>query len=689
MNPASPSAPAPPLSTVSAALPAVLRYGGDASFAPYESLDAQGRPQGFQMAVLQALGRRLNWPVQLQLAPWPQTEAAFRQGQVELVAMVPTASRRSWARFARGHATPALTVYHRQGEPDPQGPEGLAGLRLAVLEGEAMQQTLDTLLQGLPAPSVQAGDALAALQAVQAGEADAAVLLRAYADPLLQAGRVPGVVASRLNLGLQTYAFAVLPHNTALLQALQAGLDALEADGTLESLRTRWLPSHAALAQAHQLQAGLGLQQRWTWGVAGASALALGSLGWVLQRRHRQARAERAGRLQAEAALQRAEELLERSFTQHPEAMLVIDRASACVRDANPAAHRLLGLPAGSLIDQPLAALQQHLPAEMLALLRNRLDQQGQISAAPVPLRQADGSRRETLLSADEMQVGAQTQVFCLLRDITDTLRRDAELRAGYETLLAELRRSEAELDQARQGRARAEERLEDFTQAVAFELKTPLRALHGLVGLLRARVQAGHVREALAYSAHIERAGQRMNSLVSALARLAQVRQQPLQRQPVDMATLAQAAWASLQLAHPQRRAQCRFSTLPAAHGDPVLLEQLWQQVLDNAAKFSERASPPQIGVDSHSDALGLWWRVTDNGVGFDMSRAAGLFQPFTRLPSAAGFEGVGIGLALARRIVELHGGQIKLRSAPGVGTVLEFTLPAAGAAVAGHPLA
>ena len=70
---------------------------------------------------------------------------------------------------------------------------------------------------------------------------------------------------------------------------------------------------------------------------------------------------------------------------------------------------------------------------------------------------------------------------------------------------------------------------------------------------------------------------------------------------------------------------------------------------------------------------------RVTDNGAGFDMSRAGLLFQPFQRMHVAAQFSGTGVGLSLVRRIVELHGGEIRLRSALGVGTVAEFTLEAA----------
>jgi signal transduction histidine kinase len=105
-----------------------------------------------------------------------------------------------------------------------------------------------------------------------------------------------------------------------------------------------------------------------------------------------------------------------------------------------------------------------------------------------------------------------------------------------------------------------------------------------------------------------------------------------------------------------------------------------VWQNLLDNAWKYSARAPAPKVLVDSWRDSSATWYRVTDNGAGFDMGRADLLFQPFQRMHSSAQFAGTGVGLSLVRRIVELHGGEIRLRSSPGVGTVAEFTLEALG---------
>ena len=169
---------------------------------------------------------------------------------------------------------------------------------------------------------------------------------------------------------------------------------------------------------------------------------------------------------------------------------------------------------------------------------------------------------------------------------------------------------------------------------------------------------------------------------MVDALGQLAQVDQLPLQRQPLDMVRLAEETWVLLQPLFVDRRVEFHVDALPPAQGDPALVAQVWQNLLGNAAKYSAGRDPARVGVSSHQDARGTWYRVADNGAGFDMAAAGELFTPFRRLHDGSQFEGTGIGLSLVRRIVDHHGGDVRLRSAPGVGTVAEFTLdPAPGA--------
>lgn len=653
-----------------------LRYGGDAHFAPFESLDSGGRPQGFQVELLAELGKVLDIDFEIDLRPWQQTERAFREGGLDLVAMVDTDARRSWARFARGHATPALAVYRPVGKPEPQGPHDLQGHRVAVLEGEAMRATLATWLAGLQGPFLSFSDAGQALMAVARGQADMALLPRAYAEPLLASGAAPGIKGSHLNLALQTYALAVAPDQDALLTRLQSGLDRLEAEGTLETLRTRWLGSHRDVADRLRAERGQTAQQHWTWTVAAASTLGLGALAWGLWRRGQRLAAERRGRLVAESALRQAEELLQHTFAQHADPMLLVEPGSLRVLDANAAMLRLLRTEPAGLIGRPLADLKRHVDAASLEDLVQCMRDDEPLRAAPLQLRRADGQSRHCLVSADRLMLGTAAAVFCIVRDVTEQLAQDAALRAGYDAAVADLAQARMALRAAQQGQARAEGEIGAFTQAVAHDLKSPVFAIQGLAGVLRERLQAGQVQEATGISDQIARSARRMGSMITALASLAQVSREPLCRLSLDMGAIVQETWAMLAASYPERRAELRLSVLPSAQADPALAAQVWQNLLDNAAKYSARSERPLVAVDSYRDARGTWYRVADNGVGFDRTKAQGLFQPFQRMHAGNQFEGQGVGLSLVRRIVQHHGGEIRLRSAPGVGTVAEFTL-------------
>jgi signal transduction histidine kinase len=118
----------------------------------------------------------------------------------------------------------------------------------------------------------------------------------------------------------------------------------------------------------------------------------------------------------------------------------------------------------------------------------------------------------------------------------------------------------------------------------------------------------------------------------------------------------------------------------LPAAHGDPVLLRQVWSNLLSNALKYSApRGAQAVIRIEGERHAETTRYRVRDNGVGFDPRYADKLFGVFQRLHPQDEFEGTGVGLAIVHRIVARHHGQVSAHSSPGAGAEFVFDLPAA----------
>lgn len=115
----------------------------------------------------------------------------------------------------------------------------------------------------------------------------------------------------------------------------------------------------------------------------------------------------------------------------------------------------------------------------------------------------------------------------------------------------------------------------------------------------------------------------------------------------------------------------------LPTVQGDPVLLREVWANLLENAVKYSSHREVVEIEVGWKVQPRGVQFHVRDNGVGFDPEQAERLFGMFQRLHRDPRFQGAGIGLALVRRIVEHHGGRIWADALPDQGATFHVFLP------------
>jgi len=244
-----------------------------------------------------------------------------------------------------------------------------------------------------------------------------------------------------------------------------------------------------------------------------------------------------------------------------------------------------------------------------------------------------------------------------IARDITALKMRDAELH-----------RSNAELEQ--------------FAYVASHDLQEPLRMVANYTELLAQRYRGQLDERANKYIHYASDGARRMQRLVADLLAFSRVGSQGKPLAPVDSRLVLTATVQSLQRLVRENGATIVFERLPVVHADEGQLHQLFQNLLSNAIKFRGEA-PPHIAVAAV--ARGPFWAfsVTDNGIGIDMQFAERIFQMFQRLHELGKYEGSGIGLAIAKRIVERHGGTIRVESSPGQGTTFHFTLR--GAAMPG----
>ena len=168
-----------------------------------------------------------------------------------------------------------------------------------------------------------------------------------------------------------------------------------------------------------------------------------------------------------------------------------------------------------------------------------------------------------------------------------------------------------------------------------------------------------------------------RMQRLVADLLTYSRVGSQGKPMAPVQSGQALSAVVQSLQRLIRDTDATIVHGALPAVLADEVQLHQLLQNLLSNAIKFRSD-KPPRIVVDAVAQGPRWLFSVADNGIGIDMQYGERIFQMFQRLHELGKYDGSGIGLAIAKRIVERHGGAIRVESQHGVGTTFFFTLHA-----------
>ena len=267
---------------------------------------------------------------------------------------------------------------------------------------------------------------------------------------------------------------------------------------------------------------------------------------------------------------------------------------------------------------------------------------------------------------------------------LTDAARK---LGAGDLSARAGLRRSDevGELSSAFDDMA---SRLEGLVRAerqlladVSHELRTPLARIRVALDL----AAEGDVERARRYLEEIRIDLAELDQLLGDVLTAARLDQAggrgdvPLRLQQVRALEIVERAAERFRRAHPDRVLSVQIEgTLPGLVADPVMLRRVIDNLLDNAAKYSEAPAP--VEILARSDGVALVVTVRDEGIGVDPQDLPRLFTPFYRTDRsrARGTGGVGLGLALAKRIVEAHGGTIEVESRPALGTTVRFRVPA-----------
>ncbi len=368
--------------------------------------------------------------------------------------------------------------------------------------------------------------------------------------------------------------------------------------------------------------------------------------------------------------LEQAEARFETLFDSNGSGLLVADK-KGIIQLVNPSVETIFGYASGELIGQKVEMLVPQQYRETHVHHRSEYAKKPvhrPMSQSPRLLgRHKDGREVPVEIDLVPVDVAGRAMVLANVTDVTEKREAEAALARAFE----DLRRSNVELEQ--------------FAYVASHDLQEPLRAINSFSELLGMRYQGQLDGEADEFLSFIRDGARRAQALIRDLLAYSRVGTHGKPFAVTDCNHVLDGALNNLQLAIRDSQAQIERDPLPTIMGDEVQLTQLFQNLVGNAMKFCQPGNPPRVRVRARQ-LDGRRWEISvqDNGIGIEPQYFERIFVIFQRLHPHEAYAGTGIGLAICKKIVDRHGGTIRVESEPGRGSTFSFTVAVDGTGVA-----
>lgn len=288
----------------------------------------------------------------------------------------------------------------------------------------------------------------------------------------------------------------------------------------------------------------------------------------------------------------------------------------------------------------------------------------------------------ETLVSTQ----GGQTCIDGLVSNITDQKQTSAELRSLNQTLEQRVGQRTARLETLNQ-------ELEIFAFSISHDLRSPIRQIDGFAALLEQQFQVGTADEARADNqlvqeneddpraahcvARIRMLTDRAGRMIDDLLQFSRTGRAEMHYTQVSMGRLVQEVIRQVESQLDNRTIHWQVDALPTAWGDRTLLQMVWQNLIENAVKYTRTREVANIKIGSKSGGEDTIFIVQDNGIGFDPEETQYLFGIFQRLSNAEKYDGTGVGLANVQRVIHRHQGRLWAEGKLDAGATFYFSIP------------
>ena len=361
-----------------------------------------------------------------------------------------------------------------------------------------------------------------------------------------------------------------------------------------------------------------------------------------------------------------------------PDAVIVIDKRSV-VTYWNPKAEAVFGWTAEEATGSPLAELiipAQYREAHTKGMQRYLSSGDAHVLNKTIEITALNKQGEEfyVSLTISTTKQKGDTAFIAFLRDISEQKKNAMELQMTLEAL------------------QRSNQNLEEFAHAASHDLKEPIRKVHVFSDLLKNALMGRMSSEEQRLFERMENAAERMRLLVDDLLEYSHLTLQPLAKEKIDLNEKVKKVLEDLELLIEEKNATINVGRLPVVSGYRRQLQQLFQNLISNAIKYSKQGLPPQITITSKivsgqslphlasevGDKPFHLIEIQDNGIGFNVADAERIFNMFQRLHGKSEYSGTGLGLSIARKVVDNHNGWLWAEASEGNGAIFFIALPA-----------
>ncbi len=696
-----------------------ILIAAEPDYPPFCMINEKGDAVGFSIDLFKAAAEAAGIVPEIKIGIWNQIKQDLADGKLDALPLVGrTPEREPLYEFTMPYISLHGAVFARKNAEDITSLTDLKNQEIIVMKGDNAEEYVRR--ESVSSKIITTNTYEEAFRLLEDGHHDAVITQRIVGFHVIDQLRLQSVKYIDVPLPgfRQDFCFATKKGDTELISRLNEGLSVIIADDTYEQIRNQWFGP--TLEQEIRIREIMRVMLYFL-----VPFLLTIALIWVLLLR-RQVR-KRTHRLNEEithhkktlsalqseqAKLVDSEEHIRLLLNSTAEGIFGLDMKGKCIF-INNAAIRMLGYESSdALLGQDMHQMIHHStlegrerPLEECNLYIAMQQETSTHINNDYFWKSDNTSFPVECFSYPMIKNGKAVGSVVTFRDISEKKKSEKELQRYRETLeaqvaerthelndkIAKLNRSQkamlymiedlntvtAELKNERRKLELSNRELEAFSYSVSHDLRAPLRAINGFSRFLAEDYGPELDEEGRRYINTIRESATKMDMLITDLLSLSRVSRSQLSISEVQIKELIMSVYEEVASDAQKKEFTLETGNMPSIKCDPGLMKQVWQNLIDNALKYSSKSEIKKIIIGVDNDKAASTFFIRDFGAGFDNKYVHKLFGLFQRLHQQDEFEGSGVGLAIVQRIIERHGGTVRAEGSPGKGASFFITLP------------